>query len=261
MLKTDIVFSWVNGSKFLVKQGETGITGNIYGGLNEFEDMSFLLHVLREEDLFVDVGANVGAYSILACAAVGSNGIAFEPAPSAFDRLMGNVRLNDIEDKILCLNEGVGEQPGELSFTLGLDTVNHVVAKGEFHEDSKLVKISTLNEKLKDASPAVIKIDVEGFETPVLDGANRVLENKHLHSLIIELNGSGERYGFDEKKILEKLSYYEFSTYSYDPFCRKLISLGGKNLTSGNTLFIRQKEKVEERLSTSRQYKVLEHLL
>ena len=67
-----VVFDWVNGSKFLVKPGETGLTGNIYTGLHEFADMAFLLHVLREDDLFIDVGANVGSYSILACAAIGA---------------------------------------------------------------------------------------------------------------------------------------------------------------------------------------------
>ena len=39
-----IVYDWVNGSKFLVKTGETGLTGNIYTGLHEFADMAFLLH-------------------------------------------------------------------------------------------------------------------------------------------------------------------------------------------------------------------------
>lgn len=52
-----VVFDWINGSKFLVKTGETGLTGNIYTGLHEFSDMGFLLHFLRNEDLFVDVGA------------------------------------------------------------------------------------------------------------------------------------------------------------------------------------------------------------
>lgn len=69
-----IVFEWVNGAKFLVKAGETGLTGNIYTGLHEFTDMAFVLHYLREDDFFVDVGANAGSYSILAGAAVGCRG-------------------------------------------------------------------------------------------------------------------------------------------------------------------------------------------
>lgn len=41
-----VVFDWINGSKILVKTGETGLTGNIYTGLHEFPDMGFLLHFL-----------------------------------------------------------------------------------------------------------------------------------------------------------------------------------------------------------------------
>ena len=88
-----IIFDWINGSKFLVKTGETGLTGNIYTGLHEFIDMGFLLHFLRDEDLFIDVGANVGSYSILACYAVGARGIAFEPVPSTYNGLLKTYAL------------------------------------------------------------------------------------------------------------------------------------------------------------------------
>jgi hypothetical protein len=72
LVSTDVVFEWINGSKFLVHKGETGLTGNIYTGLHEFSDMGFLRHVLRPTDLFIDVGANVGSYTILACGAIGA---------------------------------------------------------------------------------------------------------------------------------------------------------------------------------------------
>ena len=89
-----IVYDWVNRSKFLVRTGETGLTGNIYTGLHEFSDMGFLLHVLRDGDLFIDVGANVGSYTILACAAIGARGYAIEPVPATYRRLVDNIRLN-----------------------------------------------------------------------------------------------------------------------------------------------------------------------
>lgn len=44
----DIVQNWINGSRFLARTGETGLTGNIYTGLHEFSDMAFLLHALRK---------------------------------------------------------------------------------------------------------------------------------------------------------------------------------------------------------------------
>lgn len=55
-----VAVEFVNGAKLLAEPGMTGATGNVYVGLHEFEDMAFVLHFLRPDDLFVDVGANIG---------------------------------------------------------------------------------------------------------------------------------------------------------------------------------------------------------
>ena len=72
ILRRNFVHNWVEESKFYVKNGETGLTQNIYVGLAEFEDMSFLLHLLQEDDYFIDVGSNSGSYSILGGAVTGA---------------------------------------------------------------------------------------------------------------------------------------------------------------------------------------------
>jgi FkbM family methyltransferase len=243
-----VVFDWVNGSKFLVKPGETGLTGNIYTGLHEFADMAFLLHVLREDDLFIDVGANVGSYSILACAAIGARGYAFEPVPQTHSRLVDNLRLNHIEERVKHPNIGIGDEAGSLIFTADGDTVNHALAAGESSQNTVNVEMATLDSILADESPSLIKIDVEGFETPALKGAEMTLSKDSLHSVIMELNGSGDRYGFDEMLIMEMMFDHGFATYSYDPMQRTLINLAGKNLVSGNTLFIKNRDYVLARL-------------
>lgn len=61
-----VVYNWVNGARIIVRPGEHSLTQNIYCGLMEFSDMAYVLHVLKPEDLFVDIGANVGSYTILA---------------------------------------------------------------------------------------------------------------------------------------------------------------------------------------------------
>jgi len=231
-----IVYDWINNSKFLVRAGETGLTGNIYTGLHEFQDMAFLLHLLRKEDLFIDVGANAGSFTILACSAIGARGYAFEPVPSAYKRLVENIRLNHLENTVKCLNIGLARECGSIAFTSNMDTVNHVLAPGEHSEGTINVKVSALDEVLCDNSPVLIKIDVEGYETPVLEGALETLKKKTLHAVIMELNGQGSRYGFDESRILPMMFDYGFQTYSYNPFDRILINLQGKNLTSDNTL-------------------------
>jgi FkbM family methyltransferase len=246
-----VVYDWINGSRFLVKTGETGLTGNIYTGLHEFPDMGFLLHFLRSDDLFVDVGANVGSYTILACSAVRARGIAFEPVPNTFYRLVENIRLNHLDEKVKCINKGLGSHEGNIAFTSENDTTNHAVASSEKCENAVNVEVVTLDTALNGNAPSLIKIDVEGYETPVLEGAQKTLEKQELNAVIMELNGSGSRYGYDEARILELMFSYGFRTYSYNPLDRKLINLDGKNLNEGNTLFIRDKSITEERLRTS----------
>ena len=246
-----LVHQWINGSKFLVRSGETGLTGNIYTGLHEFQEMGFLLHVLREEDLFVDVGANVGSYTILACAAVGARGIAFEPVPETYKRLCYNIRLNHLEQQVNCVNMGVGSEQGVIMFSSNADTTNHALKASEQCDSAINVDSTTLDIALKNQSPAIIKIDVEGYETPVLKGAEEILCLQSVHSLIIELNGSGKHYGYNELQILAMMSDHGFQPYSYNPLNRTLVRLQGKNKKSSNTLFIREIAHVEERLRTA----------
>jgi len=164
---------------------------------------------------------------------------------------MIKARLNHADNKVKCINQAVGAEKGVITFTSDLDTVNHAVAAGEKSESTITVEVTTLDDSLEGDSPSLIKIDVEGYELPVLEGAHRTLETKRLNAIILELNGSGSRYGYDESNILNLMLEHDFKTYSYDPFKRKLTDLNGKNLISGNTLFIRDKLFVEDRIKTS----------
>ena len=71
----DICRPFPNQTKLLISPGMKGAAHFIFPGLCEFEEMAFVLHFLRPDDLFVDVGANVGAYTILASGAVGARSV------------------------------------------------------------------------------------------------------------------------------------------------------------------------------------------
>jgi hypothetical protein len=79
-----IIKHYVAQVKFYAKKGLTGITGNIYTGLHEFSDMGFLLHFLRPQDTFFDVGANVGSYTLLASGVCKAKSVAIEPVRTTF---------------------------------------------------------------------------------------------------------------------------------------------------------------------------------
>jgi hypothetical protein len=79
-----VVVRFVDNTKLVVDPGMTGATGNIYCGLHEAHDMAFVLHFLRKDDLFLDVGANIGSYTVLASGVVGAETICFEPVPTSF---------------------------------------------------------------------------------------------------------------------------------------------------------------------------------
>lgn len=250
----DVLVPFIDKTFLRVRPGMTGATGNIYVGLHEFEDMAFVLHLLQEHDLFVDIGANIGSYSILAGGAVGARCVSVEPIKSTFYLLEENINLNRLSALVKMLNIGIGKEKGILKFTDGLDTVNHVLS--DFEQADKVVEVPivSLNELLESQEASLIKIDVEGFETNVISGADKVLSKPSLLAVIMELNGSGERYGFDEKLLHEKMLSYGFNTYTYSPSNRQLISLEGKRNDSGNTLYVRNIDEVARRLKGAKQY-------
>jgi len=101
-IQDEVIVHWIGGTRLAARRGMTGLTGNIYAGLHEFADMAFVLHFLRPCDLFVDVGANVGSYTILASGVVRCHTVAFEPDPLTAAALERNINLNQIADLVEC---------------------------------------------------------------------------------------------------------------------------------------------------------------
>lgn len=187
-----IIYPFTDKSKLIIKKGMTGATGNLYCGLHEFNDMFFLLHFLRKKDLFIDIGANIGSYTVLSASHVEADTISIEPVPSTFSNLINNISINQIQEKVKALNIALGSQKGTIAFTSTYDTINHVAI--DFDKDTIIVNIVTLDEILIGQKiPTLLKIDVEGFETEVINGAKKTINEHELKAIIIELNGSGNR--------------------------------------------------------------------
>lgn len=246
-----IAVPFVNDSRLLVARGMTGATGNIYCGLHEFADMAFLLHCVKPGDRFVDVGANIGSYTVLAAVAGCGDCISVEPAPTTFESLKRNIAINGFQDVVRALNIGIGASTGHLRLTTGLDTVNHVLAETEGGEAVE-IEVRPLDDLLGSIeAPTLLKIDVEGFESEVMAGAERTLDSGSVLAVIMELNGSGARYGFDDATLHRTMLGHGFQPMTYEPFARQLASLADRNAADGNTLYVRDVHAVEERLTSA----------
>ncbi len=250
-----VIYPFVGNAKLIVWKGLTGATGNMYAGLHEFHDMAFLLHLLQEEDLFADIGANIGSYTILASGYRRARTVCFEPIPKTFGYLENNISINKIGNIVRAFNIGLGATEGKLKFTADLDTVNHVVMQENGSTPTIEIDINSLDNILQGDTPLLLKIDVEGFETEVLAGASKTLAQPQLKAVIIELNGSGSRYGYDEEKIHQSFLQKGFEPYSYDPFKRDLIKLDDRK--SDNVIYIRDLPFVRERVRNSPRVTIL----
>ena len=253
LLAGPIALPFVEGSHLFARRGMTGATGNWYCGLHEVGEMGFVLHFLRSQDLFLDVGANIGSYTVLAAGGVGARVIAVEPIPSTFANLQANILLNGLADHVEPHCVGLSGERSALRFSADRDTVNHVMADGESGEAIN-VPVLTMDELLAGRVPAVVKIDVEGHERSVLEGARKTLANPGVAAVVMEINGSGTRYGVSDDELLTLMSGYGFSPCSYDPFARCLRDW---NPSSANAVFVRDRSGANSRVAQARRYRLV----
>lgn len=241
-------------TRLLLKPGMTNALMNLYYGLLEFEDMAFVLHFLRSDDLMVDVGANVGCYTILAAGEVGAQVIACEPVPATYSHLMAQIHANQLQKQVITINSAIGADTGSVAFTSTLDTVNRVATASDLQTIQ--VPLNSLDELLKPyPTPILLKIDVEGYENEVLKGAKSLLTQPNLCAILIELNGSGNRYKVQDLDLHKQLVAKGFSPYRYEPFSRKftLLTVPGTH----NTLYIRDLSFAQKRVESSKPFKVM----
>jgi FkbM family methyltransferase len=242
-LRPEVEFEWIEGSRLIVRNGMTGATGNIYCGLHEFVDMAFLLHLLRVEDHFVDGGSNIGSYSVLASAVCGSRSTAIEPDPDTMRSLRRNVVANNIQDRVTLIEAALGSEAGTVNFTVGNDTTNRVATEAD--GKTRRVGVRTLDDILDRESPALIKLDVEGYETKVLRGAMKTLQQPSLLAVLIETV---------DEEARNRLQQVGFSEFTYDPFSRQLsrLSKNGRQVKSKqNSLYIREVDTCRKRVETA----------
>lgn len=246
-LRDEQTVDWIEDARFVARNGMTGITGNIYCGLHEFADMAFMLNLIRPGDLFLDIGANVGSYTILSSKVRGARTIAIEPDPATMAALRRNIEINRIEELVTTQQIIVGAEKGEIQFTTGLDSVNRVTSAE--HPNAQLRPVETLDAIVGDERPTFMKLDVEGHENAVLSGATATLSRPSLLAIETELA---------DAEVTDKLESAGFHRASYMPHERKLLE-GFVENGANNALFVRDFEECERRLVEATEISVFGH--
>ena len=249
------LYKWIGGIKVLTKSGDRGFTGNIYTILQDYEEMSLLIDFIQEGELFVDVGANIGAYSLLAAKLCNAKVISFEPISESYNSLKKNIEVNNLEKLIDARKVCLSDKPGELIMSCNKNTQNSVIEGETKHVAHEAVKASTLDKEISAQNPRFIKIDVEGFENNVLKGGEKLFSSRLLEVVIIE-TCRNEIEDASSYSIKEKLLGYNFKLVGYDPLMRKFRS-PSEHEAGKNSIFVRNPEKIEHRLASSRVRKAL----
>jgi FkbM family methyltransferase len=147
----------------------------------------------------VDVGANMGMYSMVMSKCVGTPGkvIAFEPLDVIHERFLKNIRLNGLTN-IETRTVGIGARPGTFKFDSNAQDFN--IGKGHLSDTGdREILVATIDDELRDISDRVsfIKIDIEGGELDALKGAQGTLR-RHKPAIMCEFNAG--QYSFSDLK-------------------------------------------------------------
>jgi len=234
-------------NKLIVKKGQGG-QGNYFTSLADYEEMLFLIHFLRDSDIFVDAGANIGSYSILAAMTKLCQVYSFEPNNIFYNILKKNISINDLNDKIIPYQYALGEKAADVQL-INKGALSHIAF--ENNTNSENVKLKRLDEIVNDVN--IIKIDVEGYEYNMLVGSEKILKNPNLNAIIIEM-ASYNRYNSTDHSVHLLISDYGFKPITYDPK-KRAFNFKSKYTKDGigwwNVIYIRDKDCILDRIKHS----------
>ncbi len=254
LLPYPVVVPFVDDLVLMMERGMTGASGNFYCGLHEPHEMGFVLHLMRQGDVFYDVGANIGSYSLLAAAAGASRIHAFEPVHSTSIRLARNVAINALGARVSIHECALGACEGDVAMTRDEDTTNHVAVETTAGSVAT-VPLRQFDTFYVQGTPSFIKIDVEGYEEQVVKGAEAALSDPALMGVLMEDDGYGKRYDskWDAASFMRERG---FSPWTYNAFERSLKPGRASGPDSRNCLFLRDDERALKRVQSAPKFKL-----
>ena len=175
----------IEGIKFL------GVVENIIEvHVTNIPEIEFCKNEIKKGDTVVDVGANIGLFTLFFSKLVGTTGrvIAFEPDPENFDVLKKNIELNEITNVTL-VQKGVSNKNESVKLYKSNVSGGHSLIKNEWAKEYTNIQTVTLDNYFRGEEIDMIKIDAEGFELEVIEGGKKLLENNKNMKIISEFGG------------------------------------------------------------------------
>jgi FkbM family methyltransferase len=167
------------------------IQRNVYLGTYEPQESALVRRYLRKGMTFVDVGANIGYYSLMAVP-FADRVIAFEPSPLNYSHLKRIVMENGIRNMII-EQAGVADQPGEGALYVpkqaGNNTATMVSNPGGSPVAIPVITLDEYFDRHQIAQVDFMKIDVDGFEPRVIAGAQSAIRAKRIAAILCEFCG------------------------------------------------------------------------
>jgi FkbM family methyltransferase len=180
----------------------------------ENEEKEFVDKFLRPGMTVLDIGANQGYYTLLASKKVGAQGkvVAFEPTPREAGRLRRHLRLNSCKNvEVVTSALGNAEGHAELHMVMGSEAGCHSLRPPDVAQPTSVVtvKIERLDEVLKARGVErvdFIKLDVEGAELSVLQGAQELLSRSSRPVMLVEVQDLRTKpWGYAAREIITYL--------------------------------------------------------
>jgi FkbM family methyltransferase len=220
-------------------------------GIYERCETVLTCQIVKPGDTVLDIGANIGYYTLLASKLVGSSGqvYAFEPELQNFEILKWNVD-NLGHENTICTNAGISDYTGEANLFLCRDNPggHHLHEPVDF-EEAQAVQITSVDDFLKGEAERVdyIKIDAQGAEQSILAGMKNTLEkNRDTLKLLLEfapgaLNASVGGLDLALETINSNFTKFMFiddkNLNVSEMTFEDIVTLGKKGLDSDEDLF------------------------
>lgn len=182
--KTDRVIQF-QGLSIMAPSRDVSVTPGLVGGYYEAAEVEIFKRLAAVSQCIVDVGGNIGLYAALGAKNLPPEGrvITFEPIAENLDYLQRNLSLNQLAEKVAIEPVAVGKEPGELTIHLSRHNVgNHSAAKGNVSDSVESTQVPRVSldtyfadDARRDSSIDILKIDVEGYDGFVLEGAQEII--------------------------------------------------------------------------------------